>query len=146
MTLKRFALIYGIVFLAVAIAGFIPGLTVPHSHPDVTLTAGMGLVLGLFPVNVLHNLAHAAFGVWGLVAARTPGAARLYARAVAIAYALLAVMGLIPALRLYTSFGLVPLYGHDIWLHVLLAAIAGYFGFVHRDESASAGTHRTAAR
>jgi hypothetical protein len=41
------------------------------------------------------------------------------------------VMGLIPLTA--TTFGLVPLYGNDIWLHALLALVAGYFGFVHRE-------------
>ena len=46
-------------------------------------------------------------------------------------------MGFIPALRLHTTFGLVPLYGNDIWLHAVLAIVAGYFGFVYRrDEQA----------
>jgi hypothetical protein len=30
-------------------------------------------------------------------------------------------------------FGLVPLFGNDIWLHALLAIIAAYFGWMHRD-------------
>ena len=133
MSVQTFARIFGIVFLLVGIAGFVPGLTVPHTHPDVTVTSGLGLVFGLFPVNILHNLTHILFGIWGLVAARSIGGSRGYARAVAIAYALLAVMGLIAAARLYTTFGLIPLYGHDVWLHVLLAAGGAYFGFMHRD-------------
>jgi Domain of unknown function (DUF4383) len=56
--------------------------------------------------------------------------ARFYARVVAITYAALTVMGLIPGLK--TLFGLVPLYGHDVWLHAVLAIIAAYFGFVAR--------------
>ena len=43
-------------------------------------------------------------------------------------------MGLVPALRLDTTFGLVPLYGNDIWLHALLAIGAGYFGFARRGD------------
>jgi hypothetical protein len=35
--------------------------------------------------------------------------------------------------RLYTTFGLIPLYGHDIWLHAVLAAVGAYFGFMRRD-------------
>ena len=128
--LRRFALVFGIVFLLVGVAGFIPGLTQPHTHPDVMVTAGLGLVLGLFPVNVLHNAAHLLFGVWGLLASRSDGAARTYGRVVAIAYALLTVMGLFSAMRLHTAFGFVPLYGHDIWLHALLAAVGAYFGFM----------------
>lgn len=93
------------------------------------------MLFGLFPVNVLHNLVHILFGAWGLVAARSLGAARTYARVVAIAYALLTIMGLIPATN--TTFGLVPIYGHDVWLHALLAIVAAYFGFAYREPTAA---------
>jgi hypothetical protein len=136
MALRRFALIFGIVFLILGVGGFIPAMVAPHTHPDVTVTTGLGLELSMFPINVLHNIVHLLFGVWGLLAARSDAGARGYAKAVAIVYALLTVMGLIPALRLHTTFGLVPLYGNDIWLHALLAIVAGYFGFVHRREEA----------
>ena len=92
------------------------------------------VALGLFPVNVLHNLVHLAFGVWGLLAARSIGGAYAYAKGVALIYAALTIMGLIPATD--TTFGLVPIYGNDIWLHALLAVVAAYFGFVHRERVA----------
>jgi hypothetical protein len=133
--LRTFAIVYGIAFLGIGIVGFIPGLTTPHEDPDLVIQAATGRVFGLFPVNVLHNLVHIAFGVWGL-AATTVSAARFYARSVAVIYALLMVMGLIPGLN--TMFGLVPLYGHDVWLHALLAAIAAYFGFVHSEQPLAA--------
>lgn len=133
MTIQRFSLIYGIVFLVVGIAGFVPGLTQAHTHPDVSFTAGLGLLFGLFPVNVLHNIVHLLFGGWGLAAARSAYGAGVYAKAVAVIYALLTVLGLIPAANLHATFGLIPLYGHDIWLHAALALGAGYFGFVHRE-------------
>jgi hypothetical protein len=97
---------------------------------------GSALALGLFPVNTLHNLAHILFGVWGLLAARSVGASRGYARAVAIAYGLLIVLGLLPQTN--TLFGFVPLHGNDVWLHILLAVPAAYFGFVHRERVADA--------
>jgi hypothetical protein len=137
--IQTFARIYGIVFLIVGVVGFIPGLTRAHDHPGLIVDAASGMELGLFPVNVLHNLVHIIFGAWGLVAARSISAGRTYARVVAIAYALLTILGLIPATN--TTFGLVPIYGHDIWLHALLAAVAAYFGFMHRD--ARAGVVRT---
>ena len=91
-------------------------------------------------MNVLHSLVHVLFGVMGIAMARTYDAARTYARIVAVAYAVLAVMGLIPNLN--TMFGLVPLHGNDVWLHVLIAAAAAYFGFasqrVARDSVADA--------
>lgn len=138
MTLRRFALIFGIVFLVIGAGGFIPGMVVPHTHPDVRVTTGLGLELSLFPVNILHNIAHLLFGVWGLMASRSAAGARAYGKGVAIAYALLAVMGLIPAMNLHTAFGLVPLYGNDIWLHALLAVVGGYFGFVHNESETRA--------
>jgi hypothetical protein len=136
MNVQTFARIYGIVFLVVGVGGFIPGLTQSHVHPGVTVQAFSGMELGLFPVNVLHNIVHIAFGVWGLLAARTVGGSRTYARVVAIAYALLTILGLIPATN--TTFGLVPIYGHDVWLHALLAAGAAYFGFMRRDIAGTA--------
>lgn len=132
--LRRFALIFGIVFLLAGAAGFVPGLLSPHTHPDMVMTAGMGLLLGLFPVNVLHNVAHLLFGVWGLFAARSDHASRLYGQVVAIGYGLLMVMGLVSSMNLHTAFGFIPLYGHDIWLHAGLALVAAYFGFVHDRE------------
>ena len=141
MNLRTFAKLFGIAFLLIGASGFIPGLTTAHSHPganDVAVDAGLGAALGLFPVNILHNLFHVAFGVWGLLAARSLGGARLYARSVAVIYAALAIFGLIPAAKLWTTFGLIPLYGNDVWLHVLLAAVAGYFGFVRSERSANA--------
>ena len=68
MITRVFALIFGIVFILVGLAGFLPPLVMPvHSgHPTLAVDTGYGLLLGLFPVNVLHNLVHLAFGVWGL--------------------------------------------------------------------------------
>jgi hypothetical protein len=124
-----FALIYGVLFLLVGILGFIPGVTRMHEGaPELTVEGpGHGYLLGLFHVNVLHNLVHVIFGVWGLAVMRSFSASRIYGQAVAVIYALLGVFGLIPALN--TLFGLVPLHGNDVWLHFLLAAIAAVFGF-----------------
>ena len=135
MNTRTFALIFGIVFLAVGVAGFVPGLVQPlhPGHPPVTPEGG--LLLGLFPVNALHNAVHILFGIWGLAASRSLGGAVLYARGVAIIYAVLAIAGFIPALN--TLFGLVPLYQNDIWLHAALALVAAYFGWVNRSPAAA---------
>jgi len=133
MSSRTFALAFGIVFLLMGLAGFIPGLLQPlhEGHPQISVDSGYGQLLGLFPVNVLHNIVHVLFGVWGILAAKRLGGAKSYARGVAIIYAVLTVAGLVPGLN--TMFGLVPLYGNDVWLHALLAGVAAYFGWVHRD-------------
>ena len=138
MNTNRFALIYGIVFLVIGVAGFIPGITTPHTHPEMTAESGLGLLFGLFPVNLLHNIVHVLFGIWGVFAARSLGGARAYFKSVTVIYAVLGVMGLIPGLR--TTFGLIPLYSNDIWLHFVLAGVAAYFGFVRREEPTVAST------
>lgn len=87
-----------------------------------------GCLFGLFPVNGIHNLVHIAFGIWYLAVWRSVHCARFYARAVAVIYAVLVIAGLIPGLN--TLFGLVPLYGHDVWLHALIALVAACSGFL----------------
>jgi uncharacterized protein DUF4383 len=139
MATRYFALVYGIVFLLVGIAGFIPGLKTPlDMDVHLFIDGTSGRLLGLFPINSLHNLVHLAFGVWGIVAYRTFLASRVYGRSVAIIYAVLTIMGLIPILK--TVFGLVPLYSHDVWLHALLAIVAAYFGFAHTVEEHTSPT------
>jgi hypothetical protein len=125
------ALIFGVIFLLAGASGF---FMLDRTHtPDqsLTMTHGFGHAMGLLPVNTLHNVVHLLFGLWGVLASRSYGGSRTYFRAVAIIYLLLAVMGLVPALN--TTFGLVPIYGNDVWFHALLAAAAAYFGWVHRD-------------
>ncbi|HVL77275.1 MAG TPA: DUF4383 domain-containing protein [Noviherbaspirillum sp.] len=131
MNVMRFAFVIGLIYLIVGIAGFVPPLlqSPAPKDPGLAVEALHGRLLGLFPVNVLHTLVHLAIGAWGLFAARTAGAAIFYARALAVIYGLLAVMGLIPGL--HTMFGLVPLHSHDVWLHAGTAMLAAYFGWAN---------------
>jgi hypothetical protein len=132
MQTKNFALIAGIIFLAIGVLGFFPAFrTMPPTHaPHMAVEGGYGYLFGLFPINYLHNIVHLAIGAWGIMAYRSATGARGYAKSIAIIYAVLAVMGIIPGLN--RLGGLVPLFGHDVWLHALTAAVAAYFGWAHR--------------
>jgi len=141
MSTRTFAMIFGIVFLIVGAGGFIPGLTdMGHmGHPGdagVTMKTMFGYELGMFPVNVLHDIVHILFGIWGVLAARSLAGARSYFRVVAVIYALLTVLGLLSAT--YTTFGMIPIYGNDVWLHAVLAIVAAYFGWMNRDTATAA--------
>ena len=132
MNTRTFALVWGVIFLLLGASGFIPGLwhAAPEHFPPMKIDSFYGEAI-LFQVNVLHNLTHLLFGVWGLLASRKLSSAKTFARVTAAAYGVLTIAGFIPGLS--TMFGLVPLFGNDIWLHALLGGVAAYFGWMHRD-------------
>lgn len=116
-TVQRVAQIFGWVFLLVGIIGLY-----------YARTMDMGLLLGVFPVNLLHNVVHILFGVWGIMAARSFAGAKTYAQIGGVIYLLLAVLGFfMPSL-----FGLVPIGGNDIWLHAVLGLVLAGAGFSAR--------------
>ena len=129
MTSRNFTQLIGIVFFLIGILGFFPGMKTapPLDAPHLAVDGGYGLLLGLFPINWLHNLVHLGIGVAGWYSSRNNDAARQFARGLTFLYGALAVMGLLPVLNM--TFGLIPLYGHDVWLHAGFAAMASYFGF-----------------
>jgi hypothetical protein len=109
---------------------FVPGLTLPPlpGAPPMLLDVCYGRLLGLFPVNVVHNLFHLAVGLAGLLAWRRESASLAFTRTVAVALGLLTLMGL--GAPWDTGFGVLPVYGHAAWLHGLEAVVAAYLGFV----------------
>ncbi len=122
-TVQRAAQIFGIVFILVAILGFVASGGSMEADPEHAPR-----LLGLFPVNVLHNVVHLLFGIWGLVASRTFEGSRTYGRVGGIAYLGLALLGLISP----DMFGLVPIGDHDIWLHAILGIALAAIGFTAR--------------
>ena len=89
--------------------------------------------LGLFPVNLLHNIVHLVFGIWGLVAAKSFGSAKQYATVGGGIYVLLAVLGFVSP----DGFGLVPLGGNDIWLHLILGLALLFSGMTAKTVQAA---------
>ena len=123
--IRMFAAVFGVAFLVIGICGFVPPLLSPAmpGHTDQLMTHAFdGRLFGLFHVNAIHSGAHILFGVLGLIAASQSALARGYAWLVCLAYAGLAVMGLFPATN--TLFGMAPMHGNDVWLHVVLSAAA----------------------
>ena len=111
-TLQKLAGVFGVIFIIIAVLGFIaPGGLVMAMDPTT------GMVLGVFPVNLLHNIVHLLFGVWGLVASRSWSGSKTFFTVGGIIYVVLTCVGFLSP----TGFGLVPLGGADIWLHAVLA-------------------------
>lgn len=129
MTTRQFAFVLGLGFIVAGLAGFFPTPADPPA--GLTQTHGFGHALGILPINTLHNVVHILFGLMGILASRgSLMSARSYAQFVAIVYALLVVLGLLPQTN--TTFGLIPLYGADVWLHAIIAVAAAYFGFARK--------------
>jgi hypothetical protein len=123
------SLLAGVGFLLVAILGFMASGMSMEADPDRAPK-----ILGMFPVNLLHNCVHLAFGIWGLAAARTPGAARTYCVVAGVIYLVLTALGyFVP-----NGFGLVPLGGADIPLHLVLGVLLAGVGFAAKDRPAGA--------
>ena len=138
MSTRTAALVFGIVFAVVGFLGFVAAPPPPDA-PALTMEHGHGMVLGMFPTNTAHNIVHLLFAVLGIVA-WTGRWARGYFQLLALAYGTLTVLGLIPATQ--TTFGLIPIWGNDVWLHGLIAGASAYFGFVRGNVDLS---HHTAA-
>jgi hypothetical protein len=126
-SVQRAAQIFGIAFLLVAIIGFVTSGSSMEAHPDTAPK-----ILGLFAVNLVHNGVHLGFGIWGLLASRNYAGARNYCRIGGVLYALLVVLGL----AVPDGFGLVPLGGHDVWLHAVLAIGLLAAGFTAKERVA----------
>jgi hypothetical protein len=119
-TVQRVAQIFGVVFILTGIAGFLASGTSMEHDPELAPK-----ILGLFPTNLLHNIIHTAFGLWGFVAARSFDGARTYARVGGIIYLVLVALAFVDP----TTFGLIPIGGNDIWLHALLGIVLAAVGF-----------------
>lgn len=124
--IRTAAKLFGYVFVAIGILGFVPGLA-----PD-------GHLLGIFHINTLHNIIHLASGAVALMAGYASyKASRTYFQVFGIVYALVALLGLMSGDN--DILGLVANNGADNLLHIAIAAAALYLGFGPvRDEAAIA--------
>jgi hypothetical protein len=126
---RQLALVYGVVFLVVGIAGFIPGITTHYSDMKFAGHMSEAKLLGLFMVSILHNIIHLAFGVVGLVVARRSSyASAMYLLIGGIIYAVVWIYGLVVGEDSSSNF--VPLNTADNWLHFLLALTMIVLGLV----------------
>lgn len=129
MTTQKVAQIFGWVFVLVGVLGFVPIAMIGG-------TMGMepSLLLGLFPVNIVHNLVHLAVGVWGIMAAKDAAMATNFCKIAGVVYLALGVLGFV----MMNPLGLVPIGGNDTYLHLVLGVALCYFGFMGAPAKAAA--------
>ena len=113
------ALAVGAVFLLVGILGFIPGITTNFGDMNFIRHDSEAYLLGIFQVNVVHNIVHLLFGVVGLAAARAWESSRLFLIGGGVVYLVLWLYGLVIDFGSAANF--VSLNTADNWLHLFLA-------------------------
>jgi hypothetical protein len=113
--LKKLAMVFGVVLLLVGVLGFVPGITTD------------GFLLGIFQVDMLHNIIHLASGAVALWAGMTSmKASKMYFQVFGVVYALVAVLGIVMGST--GVFGML-MNTADNALHVVIAVVALYAGF-----------------
>ncbi len=131
---QKAAVASGVVFLAITLAGFVPGLT--QDFDRLTTFGDVGArLLGVFGVNWLENLVHLAYGIVGLVAARSPRAARAYFLLGGAAYLVIGVAGF--AIDLDSGANVLGVNTAGNVLHVLLGLGMAAVGLVLTTDTTS---------
>lgn len=126
--IQRTAGVVGATFLLVGIAGFIPGVTQNLSDIEWVGHESPAELLGLFRVNILHNIVHLAFGLIGLWAARRIDLSKAFLIGGGVTYLALWLYGLV--VDLDTDANFVSLNDADNWLHLALGVGMVLLGLV----------------
>jgi preprotein translocase subunit Sss1 len=117
MGARTVAVVFGAIYLLIGIVGFV------LDNP----------LFGFFEVNWLHNIVHILVGASLLYGSMSYSTAIQATRGVGAVLVILGVLGFIAP----DGFGLVPLGGNDIWLHLATGAILLATGFMATDEAAA---------
>src|ERR1051326_4738159 len=113
---KTLGMLCGIVFLAIGILGFVPGVTKDE------------MLLGIFMVNAAHSVVHIVSGAIFLIASMSgAGAARLWFQIFGVIYAIVAVLGFMNGDK--PILGMISSSMNNTWLHVVLAVLMLAIGF-----------------
>lgn len=113
---KTWGLIFGVVFLLIGILGFVPGITTEE-----------GMLLGIFHVDTIHNIVHILTGLIALAVMKKEAAAKTFFKVFGVIYGLVTIIGFIQG---DTVLGIFTVNAADNILHLVVAAIALYVGFM----------------
>ena len=123
--LRKSALIFGSVLLAIGLLGFVPALT-----PDNKL-------LGIFEIDTIHNFIHIATGLAAIALSSSVGGARTFFQVFAIVYGLVTIAGFGGLVDDGKLLGLFHINTADNFLHLAITLFSGYMGFVYKEDELS---------
>ena len=135
---RTFALVFGIAFLLVGIAGFIPGITSNFDDLAFAGDSSDAEIFGLFQTSILHNIVHLLFGIAGIAMSRRWDQASNYLLGAGVIYVVLVVFGLFVG-KDDGSGNFIPVNNEDDVLHAVLAA--GLLGAWAATRRAREGRH-----
>lgn len=117
------AMIVGSAFVTLGLLGFIPGVTTGYAGMAFAGHESTAMLLGIFQVSVLHNLVHIAFGVAGLLVARTMTASVAYLIAGGLVYLALWLYGMLIAFDTPANFVPINMAGNRLHLGLGLGMV-----------------------
>jgi hypothetical protein len=130
----KFAFWGGFVMLVMGALAFLPAFSltpVEAGLPPLVVEASYGAFLGNFPMNIFNKLALLLFGLVGIGVSYSPARALplsiKWSQAVFVVMGIGAILGMIP--RTNTFFGYWPLFGGEVLMHGVFAALGAYFGY-----------------
>jgi hypothetical protein len=119
---KTLAIVFGIVFVLVAVLGF--------------MNTGLVGEMGMFQTDTLHDLVHLIFGLILLVVAFTaPMKSAMWLKVLGIIYLVLAILGFLTIYNGGMLLGLVTMNTADHWLHLVLGVVLILAGMMGRSSS-----------
>ena len=110
---------FGAVYVLLGILGFIPGITVATAVP------GQGLLIGIFAVNLIHNITHLLLGAILIVGGMSAANVTMTNKALTVIFAVLVVASFIAPI--VEGVAINP---PDTLLHLVSALLTGYLGFM----------------
>lgn len=118
--LRKIAVLFGIIFVVIGVLGFVPGVTTN------------GMLLGLFHVNLLHNVVHLLSGAVALYAGNySEDASRKFFQIFGVVYGIVAVLGFYYGPQ--DILGVLANNNYDTGLHVVIALASLYLGFLYKE-------------
>ena len=122
-TVQSAALLAGIVFLALGILGFVPGITTRYGDVSFAGHDSGAKLLGIFQTSILLNIVHLILGLAGIAMARSWEGARTFLIGGGVISVVLFVYGLLAHRNSSANF--IPLNSADNILHVALGLVLG---------------------
>jgi hypothetical protein len=105
VTPRTLALFLGLAYLGLGALGLMPGA-----------------LAGLLPANPALAIVHLAMGAWGVASHLGRASPAAYARAAALVFAVLSLVGMLSGVERLP----IGLHGPSVWLHLFTAAAAGF--------------------